>query len=155
MRRKLREIEKGVCQICKLDCIRLVSSLRAVRAEGDDYEATLEQRRQILSKYSERFFLRGYKTLCEKLIRQPLEGNAWEADHIVPVFLGGGCSGLQNMRTLCVCCHRDVTLQQAKFRVEQRRGEGSAGPSVERKRRAPLKLKRAPRLRAKYISDSD
>ncbi len=30
----------------------------------------------------------------------------WEADHIIPVSLGGGCCGLENYRTLCLRCHK-------------------------------------------------
>jgi hypothetical protein len=26
----------------------------------------------------------------EKLVKEPIEGNAWHADHIVPVYKGGG-----------------------------------------------------------------
>jgi len=31
-------------------------------------------------------------TICrlEKLVTEPTEGNAWHADHIVPVYEGGG-----------------------------------------------------------------
>jgi hypothetical protein len=32
----------------------------------------------------------------------------WEADHIVPVVEGGD-SSLENIRTLCIPCHREVT----------------------------------------------
>ncbi len=32
----------------------------------------------------------------------------WEADHILPVVEGGD-SNLENMRTLCIPCHREVT----------------------------------------------
>lgn len=33
----------------------------------------------------------------------------WEADHIVPVSEGGGCCGLNNLRTLCIPCHKKET----------------------------------------------
>ena len=33
----------------------------------------------------------------------------WDADHIVPVAEGGGECDLDNMRTLCLKCHRDAT----------------------------------------------
>lgn len=29
----------------------------------------------------------------------------WEADHILPVFKGGGGTELDNFQTLCICCH--------------------------------------------------
>lgn len=35
----------------------------------------------------------------------------WEVDHIVPVVEGGGECGMDNLRTLCVPCHRQVTRE--------------------------------------------
>lgn len=54
-------------------------------------------------------------------MKTALEGNAWQADHIVAVYLGGGLCGLENLRTLCTACHQDVTKQQAKDRATARR----------------------------------
>lgn len=33
----------------------------------------------------------------------------WEADHIIPVYLGGSACGLDNFQTLCKCCHKEKT----------------------------------------------
>ena len=63
---------------------------------------------------------RGYKALLDRLVRAAVAGNAWNADHIVPVFRGGGACGLENLRTLCTPCHADVTKQQAKERAAER-----------------------------------
>jgi 5-methylcytosine-specific restriction endonuclease McrA len=35
----------------------------------------------------------------------------WDADHILPVAEGGGQCDLDNLRTLCVPCHREATAQ--------------------------------------------
>jgi hypothetical protein len=35
----------------------------------------------------------------------------WDADHIVPVALGGGQCGLEGYRTLCLPCHRTATAE--------------------------------------------
>lgn len=37
----------------------------------------------------------------------------WEMDHIVPVAEGGGGCGLDNLRTLCLKCHRVETTALA------------------------------------------
>lgn len=37
----------------------------------------------------------------------------WEADHIHPVFLGGGGCDLDNYQTLCPDCHKEKTKNQA------------------------------------------
>ena len=36
-------------------------------------------------------------------------GGLWDADHIIPVKEGGGQCGLENIRTLCFVCHKEVT----------------------------------------------
>ncbi len=67
-----------------------------------------------------RFMERGYKAAQERLVKTAVEGHAWQADHIVPVYRGGGRCGLENLRTLCTPCHADVTKQQAKDRAAMR-----------------------------------
>lgn len=52
----------------------------------------------------------------------PLYGSLWEMDHIVPVSEGGGLCGLDNLRTLCVPCHRDKTAALAAKQAEAARG---------------------------------
>ena len=42
----------------------------------------------------------------------------WDADHIVPVAEGGGECDLDNMRTLCLKCHRAATAESIR-RVRQ------------------------------------
>jgi 5-methylcytosine-specific restriction endonuclease McrA len=63
---------------------------------------------------------RGYKAAQERLLKTAVEGHAWQADHVVPVYRGGGRCGLENLRTLCTPCHADVTKQQAKDRAAAR-----------------------------------
>lgn len=48
-------------------------------------------------------------------------GQPYEVDHIVPVVEGGGCCGLDNLRTLCFVCHRSVTKALAGRRAASRR----------------------------------
>ena len=33
----------------------------------------------------------------------------WQADHIRPVFIGGGACSLYNLQTLCIDCHKEKT----------------------------------------------
>lgn len=51
------------------------------------------------------------------------ERSLWEADHIVPVVLGGGCCDLANLRTLCQRCHKLETRRLAATRAEMRRAD--------------------------------
>ena len=157
-RRKLRELEKGKCQICGLDCIQLVVVLRAVKPEGSSaaaMAAALDERRRILYQRSEKFAKRGFRVVREKLLTQPIEGNAWQADHIIPVFQGGGCAGLDNMRTLCVCCHKEVTAKQAQLRANQRRAALGLPALAPRRPPRHKKLRRGPRKAKKYLSSEE
>src|SRR5262249_14520909 len=43
----------------------------------------------------------------------------WDADHIVPVCQGGGECGLDNVRTLCLACHRRETERLRLKRQEK------------------------------------
>jgi 5-methylcytosine-specific restriction endonuclease McrA len=40
------------------------------------------------------------------------EGHAWHADHKVAVRDGGGECNLDNLTTLCVICHNQVTINR-------------------------------------------
>lgn len=37
--------------------------------------------------------------------------NEWHADHILPVYKGGGACTIDNFQTLCVDCHKEKTLK--------------------------------------------
>ena len=50
----------------------------------------------------------------------------WHADHIVPVCEGGGGCGLDNMRTLCVQHHKEVTKLLAARRAAARKAAKAA-----------------------------
>lgn len=45
----------------------------------------------------------------------------WEADHIVPVSEGGGLCGPENIRTLCLGCHKAESARLAARRAKARR----------------------------------
>lgn len=49
------------------------------------------------------------------------EATLWEADHITPVIEGGGCCGLDNLRTLCIWCHHEDTAELAARRAAKAR----------------------------------
>ena len=47
------------------------------------------------------------------------EGSLWQADHVVPMWRGGGLCGLENLQTLCTACHKNKTKEEAKERKER------------------------------------
>lgn len=64
-----------------------------------------EQRGRLIRQMAPRLAAPKYKAAFSRLVTQALGGNAWHADHIVPVYKGGGRCALENLRTLCVACH--------------------------------------------------
>ncbi|KAL4566487.1 hypothetical protein LXL04_030603 [Taraxacum kok-saghyz] len=109
LRKGLAQIEHGICTNCHLDCRKLVKNIKLL---------SLEKRREFIMREAPKLAAR--KNAFEKLISDPTEGNAWHADHIVAVYQGGGECRLENMRTLCIACHADVTLAQCRERKSER-----------------------------------
>ncbi|XP_059303669.1 uncharacterized protein LOC132055726 isoform X3 [Lycium ferocissimum] len=101
IRNALFENERGICTNCQLDCHKLVERIRPL---------SFESREEYIIKVAPNLAKR--KKLFRKLVQDPIDGNAWHADHIVPVYKGGGECRIENMRTLCVACHADVTAAQ-------------------------------------------
>jgi len=85
LREHVFERDRGVCAKCAVDTVALRRDMRKL-----DYAA----RRKFLKEW--RLVEGSRKSL-------------WDADHIVPVAEGGGQCDLQNMRTLCLLCHREAT----------------------------------------------
>ena len=77
--------DRGVCARCTVDTVAAYNLMR--RARG-------ERRQQLLAIWG-----------LMRLERKSL----WDADHVVPVVEGGGECDLENLRTLCIHCHRTVT----------------------------------------------
>ncbi|XP_066509369.1 DNA annealing helicase and endonuclease ZRANB3-like isoform X2 [Hoplias malabaricus] len=61
-----------------------------------------------------------------EIIRNPVEGQFWQVDHINPVYSGGGQCLLDNLQTLCTVCHRMRTAQQAKERSQMKKGQAAS-----------------------------
>ena len=87
--------DRGVCAECGIDAVAAFAALK--RARGARREAGLK------------FY--GMKTIASRR-------SLWDADHILPVAEGGGQCDLDNLRTLCVACHREATARlRARLRL--------------------------------------
>lgn len=100
---ELLKRDRGVCAVCGIDALEIEA---------------LRWRCQNLPKPV-------YVWRDVEFFRQwgpwPEDARCWEADHIVPVVEGGGCCGLDNLRTLCCACHRRETATLAARRAEERK----------------------------------
>lgn len=86
MVRFIRKRDKGVCALCKLNCAQLSRGFKKL---------PLKDKKAIREKYG----IPKHRT------------RFWDIDHIIPVAEGGGDSGPENLRTLCLPCHRTVTKE--------------------------------------------
>jgi 5-methylcytosine-specific restriction endonuclease McrA len=89
--------DHGICAVCAIDTIAAYNALK--RARGPARAAGLR--------------LYGLKSITTRR-------SLWDADHIRPVAEGGGQCDLDNLRTLCLLCHREATAQ-LRTRLSQAR----------------------------------
>ena len=125
-----------MCQLCGLDCTALVEVLRVTPAA---------QRESRLLALAPAFA--NHTNLRARLVRRPISGNLWHADHILPVYAGGGQCDVDNIRTLCVCCHSGITAGQAAERARRRQQRRAASRQQDRERRAADRRVRTRRTR--------
>jgi 5-methylcytosine-specific restriction protein A len=93
LRDRVFERDRGICAICAVDCAAAWRELKRLRGGA---------RVRRLKDW-------GLKALSRKTL--------WDADHIVPVVEGGGECDLENIRTLCLKCHRAATAELRKRRA--------------------------------------
>lgn len=86
--------DKGICSICNLDTKDIAK--KALSLFGDERNNYLKENNISLKR---------------KIWMKKHGGGLWDADHIVPVKEGGGQCGLDNIRTLCIPCHKKVTKE--------------------------------------------
>jgi 5-methylcytosine-specific restriction endonuclease McrA len=87
LRERVFERDKGACALCGVDTHAAHLDLK--RARGT-------HKLKLLERW-------GLRRLSRKTL--------WDADHIVPVAEGGGECDLDNLRTLCLICHREQTRE--------------------------------------------
>ena len=121
-RKELFQRDKGVCRQCRVDTNRLRLDLLALR----------------------RTSLVKWRLKREKLKQQGIPMHRrwlFDVDHVVPVQHGGGCSGLDNLQTLCIPCHLKKTKKQLKQGAKERRRLKAKEPKA--------KLKKVPKPKPK------
>lgn len=95
--------DRGVCKLCGVDARSAYFHLKRSRGVG---------RQRLLAHWG-----------LTRMNRKSL----WDADHIVPVAEGGGECDLENLRTLCLRCHRQQTTDLRR-RLKERSGDQVSSP---------------------------
>lgn len=102
MRKAVFERDNGICSVCKRDCEKLKKDALEILKVGNDAAKFLKEA--------------GFPERRIKLFLNKERGaSLWDADHVIPVILGGGGCGLEGMRTLCVPCHDYITHDQRRM----------------------------------------
>ena len=117
LRRRVHLAEMYVCGMCGLVCGELLETLRGMESVEDRKEEVL----RMAPRFAE------LPKQLDRLVEHPLAGRLYHADHVTPVWKGGGECGLENMQTLCVPCHlaktKLETRERAELRREQKKGK--------------------------------
>jgi 5-methylcytosine-specific restriction protein A len=101
--------DRGICALCNIDTKQI--AIKAHILHGEEKIKFLEENSISLKR---------------KIWVQKHGGGLWDADHIIPVKEGGGLCGLENIRTLCIKCHKVVTKSLAsknKVKKEKKKKE--------------------------------
>lgn len=103
--------DHGICCLCGVNCLVQLAEARAL----------LRQDRAALKVW-----------LSERLIPDTrIYGKRlWDMDHTVPVVEGGGTCALENLRTLCIKCHKGVTSELAARRASARKASKALAASL-------------------------
>lgn len=112
--------DKGICQLCFLDCEKL---RLALNAELRKIQGSRQAKQQLAISIAQE--LGPPCPLHLKVNRRGVltRGNFFHADHIIAVVEGGGNCGLENFRTLCIGCHHEVTATLRRNRAKCKKKE--------------------------------
>lgn len=118
LKRLVLERDRGVCAVCRQDCLKL-------RKELDGLQRRAKKRTYFPKINLDR--LRRWESRLLQLLRCGFDKHAvenghalWELDHIDPQVRGGR-NTLANVRTLCLSCHKEATGSLASDRAKKRR----------------------------------
>ncbi len=102
MRIFIAKRDKYTCQICGLDCRRFIRKLkRFVGYVFGDVKRNKEE--EFFQQYGMEW------------VNTKNRSTFYDVDHLIPVIKGGAQCGEDNLRLLCLSCHR---IETAKLRKE-------------------------------------
>ena len=116
MRHHVWKRDRGVCQLCGFDMGTLERILDAV------WRIDLQKERLYNCGISSPILLLPCYETIKTYIRNELGlpwGAWWNCDHVIPLDEGGPHE-VDNLRVLCVKCHKRVTREQAGRRAKRR-----------------------------------
>lgn len=126
-RRCVENRDHGICSECGIDTEKISRILLLLNNRFDKYfnhlwvtqKITYDDCLALKQRYDKTFILYNYWPSLNAYKLHLLQigfnkKHLWEADHTKPVVFGGGEAGLDNLRTLCVPCHKQATKRLRK-----------------------------------------
>lgn len=113
----------GICQICGVDTIGTRSEVKALRNQAMTTRGPEDLARFLQAAMSSGLLGRADAGLptAELFWHRAWDTRPWQVDHIRPVSEGGGGCGLENLRTVCIPCHKDETARLMRRRTARKR----------------------------------
>ena len=108
--------DKGVCAICQFDALACQKRVKRIyrKSKGGVWDKDKGDWTR-----SHCYSFQRIRKFARRTGIGPTD-QPYEIDHIIPVIEGGGCCGLDNLRTLCFVCHKTETKSLAGRRAAQR-----------------------------------
>lgn len=102
----VEERDHGVCAECGLDTIRLMKELKEKWGSIPFPKGGGAKESKVMARKFEQTELQEVGVTFKQF---QARNRLYDIDHVVPVALGGGSAGLDNLVTLCVPCHKRKT----------------------------------------------
>lgn len=122
-RLKTFERDGGICADCGRNCQLLSFVRERGNSSWQSYKLVKGTKQRWRSDDEARSIKSRYVTVWVSMIKRHeipehlwMSGPLWESDHVLPVWRGGGNSGLDNRQTLCFLCHNKKCSLESKGR---------------------------------------
>jgi 5-methylcytosine-specific restriction protein A len=99
--------DQGICALCGVDTIMLLGMIEGPKKAYHSAHPWPRWQDMPPGSFVRRIGYNAHPLLYTLGRTESL----WDADHIVPVVEGGGECDLDNLRTLCLWCHKRVTAE--------------------------------------------
>lgn len=120
IRKAVFERDQGLCQICQIECLAVQKQIDNFIRNRPDWH--IDEQVWLYRDWCKQVPLLNAQYGLRIKYTNVRDVHVYEIDHIVPV-IEGGSSAMNNLRTLCMRCHKAESAALAKRRAQKRREE--------------------------------
>ena len=118
VRHYIAKRDKFICQLCGLECRGFVRRLRRY-VQGRRLELPFAGSNELYAKQRRELEEEYFNSLGMEYVNTNSRSTFYDIDHIIPVIEGGHQCGEENLRLLCLSCHRKETAKLKKRLAEK------------------------------------